>query len=57
MREKKWLEELLNALDGHTAASLTEAEKALSQGFQPFEEFITEVNQEVVQQNNKEQQD
>ena len=26
MCEKKWLEELLRALDGHTAASLAEAE-------------------------------
>ena len=43
MCEKKWLEELLRALDGHTAASLAEAENALSRGFKPFDVFIAEV--------------
>ena len=29
MCEEKWFEELLRALDGHTAASFAEAEEAL----------------------------
>ena len=57
MCEEKWFEDLLRALDGHTAASLAEAEEALSRGFQPFDEFITEVNQEFVRHKSEEQRD
>lgn len=57
MCEKEWFEELLNALDGHTAVSFAEAEEALSHGFKPFDEFIAEVKQEVDQQKSKEQRD
>ncbi len=57
MCEKEWFEELLNALDGHTAVSVAEAEEALSHGFKPFDEFIAEVKQEVDQQKSKEQRD
>ena len=57
MCEEKWFEELLRALDGHTAASLAEAEEALSRGFQPFDEFIAEVNQEFVRHKSGEQRD
>ena len=32
MSEKTWFLDFLQALDGHTAASLAEAEEALSQG-------------------------
>ena len=55
MCEEKWFEELLRALDGHTAASLAEAEEALSRGFRPFDEFIAEVNQEFVRHKSGEQ--
>ncbi len=57
MCEEKWFEELLRALDGHTAASLAEAEEALSRGFQPFDAFIDEVNQEFVRHKSEEQRD
>ena len=57
MCEEKWFEELLRALDGHTAASLAEAEEALSRGFQPFDEFITEVTQDFVRPKSEEQRD
>ena len=43
MSEKTWFADFLQALDGHTAASLAEAEEALSQGFKPFETFMDEV--------------
>ena len=55
MCEKKWLEELLRALDGHTTASLAEAENALSRGFKPFDVFIAEVRQDADRLNNGEQ--
>ena len=35
MCEKKWLKELLRALDGHTAASLAEAENT-HEGLSPL---------------------
>ena len=57
MGEEKWFEELLRALDGHTAASFAEAEEALSRGFRPFDEFIAEVNQEFVRHKSGEQRD
>ena len=55
MCEKKWLEELLRALDGHTAASLAEAENALSRGCKPFDVFIAEVRQAADRLNDGEQ--
>ena len=55
MCEKKWLEELLRALDGHTAASLAKAENALSRGFKPFDVFIAEVRQAADRLNDGEQ--
>lgn len=55
MCEKKWLEELLRTLDGHTAASLAEAENALSRGFKPFDVFIAEVRQAADRLNDGEQ--
>lgn len=57
MCEKKWFEELLNALDGHTAVSFAEAEAALSHGFKPFDVFIAEVRQEANRLNDGEQRD
>ena len=57
MCEKKWLEELLRALDGHTAASLAKAENALSRGFKPFDVFIAEVRQAADRLNDGEQRD
>lgn len=57
MCEEKWFEELLMALDGHTAASLAEAEEALSRGFQPFDAFIAEVKRDANQPNDGEQRD
>ena len=57
MCEEKWFEELLMALDGHTAASLAEAEEALSRGFQPFDAFIAEVMRDANQPNDGEQRD
>lgn len=57
MCEEKWFEELLRALDGHTAASLAEAEEALSRGFQPFDAFIAEVRRDANQPNDGEQRD
>ena len=57
MCEKKWLEELLRALDGHTAASLAEAENALSRGFKPFDVFIAVVRRDANQPNDGEQRD
>ena len=55
MCETKWLEELLRTLDGHTAASLAEAENALSRGFKPFDVFIAEVRQAADRLNDGEQ--
>ena len=57
MCEEKWFEELLRALDGHTAASLAEAENALSRGFKPVDVFIAEVRQAADQPNDGEQRD
>ena len=57
MCEKKWLEELLRALDGHTAASLAKAENALSRGFKPFDVFIAEVRQAADRLNDGEQRE
>lgn len=57
MCEKKWLEELLRTLDGHTAASLAEAENALSRGFKPFDVFIAEVRQDADRLNDGEQRE
>lgn len=55
MCEKKWLEELLRALDGHTTASLAEAENTLSRGFKPIDVFIAEVRQAADRLNDGEQ--
>ena len=57
MCEEKWFEELLRALDGHTAASFAEAEEALSRGFRPFDEFIAEVRQDADRLNDGEQRE
>ncbi len=47
MDDNKWLETVLDALDGHTAVTRAEAEAMLKQGFKPFDEFIAEVKQEL----------
>ena len=57
MCEKKWLEELLRALDGHTAASLAESENALSRGFKPVDVFIAEVRLAADRLNDGEQRE
>lgn len=55
MSEKTWFADFLQALDGHTAASLAEAEEALSQGFKPFETFMDEVKKDVERKDKKQQ--
>lgn len=57
MCEEKWFEELLRALDGHTAASFAEAEEALSRGFKPVDVFIAEVRQDADRLNDGEQRE
>ncbi len=55
MSEKTWFVDFLQALDGHTAASLAEAEEALSQGFKPFDTFMDEVKKDVERKDKKQQ--
>ncbi len=48
MYEKQWLKELLEALDGHTMASLVEARRMLAHSHKPVADFIAGLKQEAI---------
>lgn len=45
--EEKLLEEIIAALDGHTAATSEEADRILESGYLPVDEFIKRVKAAV----------
>ena len=56
MEKDKWIEELMDVLDGKTAATKKEAECIILErgGAPPFESFIQRVKQQVERQQNNE---